>query len=122
MLLGIDHLVIAVPDLATAQRQYEALGFTVVPGGRHPVGTHNALVAFADGLAGLLPFKHTVVISRSRIISSFFIWKIYTQRASEPHPIQIAVENIQALLRIVKTFFINDFSKNRYKVSIAGML
>jgi catechol 2,3-dioxygenase-like lactoylglutathione lyase family enzyme len=49
VLLGIDHLVIAVPDLATAQRQYQALGFTVVPGGRHPVGTHNALVAFADG-------------------------------------------------------------------------
>ncbi len=49
MLLGIDHLVIAVPDLDTARRRYESLGFTVVPGGRHPVGTHNALVAFADG-------------------------------------------------------------------------
>lgn len=28
---------------------YEQLGFTVVPGGRHPVGTHNGLIAFADG-------------------------------------------------------------------------
>lgn len=49
MLRGIDHLVIAVGDLATATKHYEALGFSVVPGGRHPVGTHNALVAFADG-------------------------------------------------------------------------
>ncbi len=50
MLQGIDHIVIAVPDLATATRSYESLGFTVVPGGRHPVGTHNALIAFADGV------------------------------------------------------------------------
>lgn len=49
MLTGIDHIVIAVPDLATASKNYEMLGFTVVPGGRHPVGTHNALIAFADG-------------------------------------------------------------------------
>jgi catechol 2,3-dioxygenase-like lactoylglutathione lyase family enzyme len=49
MLRGIDHIVIAVPDLALAQKSYEALGFTVVPGGRHPVGSHNALIALADG-------------------------------------------------------------------------
>lgn len=49
MLTGIDHLVIAVPDLQTAVQSYTELGFTVVPGGRHPVGTHNALIAFADG-------------------------------------------------------------------------
>jgi catechol 2,3-dioxygenase-like lactoylglutathione lyase family enzyme len=49
MLRGIDHIVIAVPDLATAQKSYETLGFTVVPGGRHPVGTHNVLIGFADG-------------------------------------------------------------------------
>jgi len=49
MLRGIDHIVIAVPDLETARASYATLGFTVVPGGRHPVGTHNALIAFADG-------------------------------------------------------------------------
>src|SRR2546430_352543 len=49
MLRGIDHIVIAVPDLAAAGKSYAALGFTVVPGGRHPVGTHNALIAFGDG-------------------------------------------------------------------------
>jgi catechol 2,3-dioxygenase-like lactoylglutathione lyase family enzyme len=49
MLRGIDHIVIAVPDLEVATKSYGALGFTVVPGGRHPVGTHNALISFADG-------------------------------------------------------------------------
>lgn len=49
MLTGIDHLVVAVPDLDEAARAHAALGFRVVPGGRHPEGTHNALVAFADG-------------------------------------------------------------------------
>ena len=50
MLTGIDHLVIVVHDLDHAAKDYETLGFTVVPGGKHPgVGSHNALIAFADG-------------------------------------------------------------------------
>lgn len=49
MLTGIDHLVIAVRDLEAASRSYAELGFTVVAGGRHPVGTHNALISFEDG-------------------------------------------------------------------------
>lgn len=49
MLLGVDHVVVAVGDLASAMRDYAALGFSVVPGGRHAAGTHNALIALADG-------------------------------------------------------------------------
>ena len=50
MLTGIDHLVIAVNDLAAARASYTALGFTVVEGGRHTgIGTYNALIAFQDG-------------------------------------------------------------------------
>jgi catechol 2,3-dioxygenase-like lactoylglutathione lyase family enzyme len=49
MLTGIDHLVIVVRDLDAAVASYRGLGFTVVPGGRHPVGTHNALIALEDG-------------------------------------------------------------------------
>lgn len=49
MLLGIDHMVIVVRDLEAAIKSYQQLGFTVVPGGRHPVGTHNALISLADG-------------------------------------------------------------------------
>ena len=46
----IDHVVALVRDLATAVADYEALGFTVTPGGTHTGGaTHNALVSFADG-------------------------------------------------------------------------
>lgn len=46
---AIDHVVILVDDLDRAVRQYEQLGFTVVPGGRHARFTHNALVTFQDG-------------------------------------------------------------------------
>jgi len=50
MLRAIDHLVIAVSDLAGAIASYRELGFTVVPGGRHPgIGTDNALIVFRDG-------------------------------------------------------------------------
>jgi len=49
MLTGIDHLVIVVRDLERAVQSYAALGFTVVRGGKHPIGTENALIGFADG-------------------------------------------------------------------------
>lgn len=45
----IDHIVILVRNLDDAIDTYRGLGFTVVPGGVHPGGTHNALVAFQDG-------------------------------------------------------------------------
>ncbi|HEY2992990.1 MAG TPA: VOC family protein [Methylomirabilota bacterium] len=49
MLHAVDHLVIAVPDLAAAVASYRDLGFTVVAGGRHPgAGTDNALIVFRD--------------------------------------------------------------------------
>jgi hypothetical protein len=49
MIQGIDHLVIVVNDLAQAAKDYEQLGFTVVSGGQHPVGSHNVLISFRDG-------------------------------------------------------------------------
>jgi catechol 2,3-dioxygenase-like lactoylglutathione lyase family enzyme len=49
MIKGLDHLVIVVKDLTEATNDYQSLGFTVVPGGRHPVGSHNALISFQDG-------------------------------------------------------------------------
>src|SRR5258706_988382 len=50
MILGLDHSVIVVRDLASAVRDYTALGFTITPGGTHADGlTHNALIPFADG-------------------------------------------------------------------------
>jgi catechol 2,3-dioxygenase-like lactoylglutathione lyase family enzyme len=50
MLIGIDHILIAVEDLDIAIETYERLGFQVLRGGKHPnMGTHNALVPLADG-------------------------------------------------------------------------
>ncbi|MCS7051701.1 MAG: VOC family protein [Thermomicrobium sp.] len=49
MLRQIDHLVVLVPDLDQAASVYRDAGFTVVPGGEHPTGTHNALIGFRDG-------------------------------------------------------------------------
>jgi catechol 2,3-dioxygenase-like lactoylglutathione lyase family enzyme len=49
MFRGIDHIVIAVRELDGAIQRYTDAGFTVVRGGRHNIGTHNALIAFADG-------------------------------------------------------------------------
>ena len=49
MLTGIDHIVIVVRDLEAAIKSYEQLGFTVVPGGRHPIATYNALISLSDG-------------------------------------------------------------------------
>ena len=48
MIQGIDHLVIVVNDLDQAIRDYRELGFNVVAGGQHPVGSHNAIIAFED--------------------------------------------------------------------------
>jgi catechol 2,3-dioxygenase-like lactoylglutathione lyase family enzyme len=49
-LLRLDHIVIAVRDLAATVTRYEDAGFTVTPGGRHPGrNTQNALVVFDDG-------------------------------------------------------------------------
>jgi catechol 2,3-dioxygenase-like lactoylglutathione lyase family enzyme len=49
MIKGIDHFVVVVPELEAAIKSYGELGFTVIRGGKHNIGTHNALIAFADG-------------------------------------------------------------------------
>ena len=49
MITGIDHIVIAVNSLERAIETYRGLGFTVVAGGKHPYGSYNALIGFADG-------------------------------------------------------------------------
>jgi catechol 2,3-dioxygenase-like lactoylglutathione lyase family enzyme len=49
MFQGIDHFVVVVSELEAAIASYTQAGFTVVRGGKHNIGTHNALIAFADG-------------------------------------------------------------------------
>ena len=53
-----DHIVVAVKDLNKAITTYRnGLGFTVVPGGEHPAGTHNALVHFGLSYVELLAVR-----------------------------------------------------------------
>jgi catechol 2,3-dioxygenase-like lactoylglutathione lyase family enzyme len=53
-----DHIVVAVKDLNKAIATYRnGLGFTVVPGGDHPTGTHNALVHFGLSYVELLAVR-----------------------------------------------------------------
>jgi len=57
---AIDHVVVAVADLAQTIQDYERLGFTVTFGGDHAHrGSHNALITFQDGsYIELIAFKH----------------------------------------------------------------
>ena len=49
MTLALDHVVIAVNDLARSVEEYRALGFTVYPGGdHHGRSSHNALMVLAE--------------------------------------------------------------------------
>lgn len=45
---AIDHLVVPVASLEESRRRFTQLGFTVAPDARHPFGTENACVFFAD--------------------------------------------------------------------------
>ena len=49
MLSGIDHIVIAGPRLDDLTAAFKALGFNVVEGGRHPIGSYNMLIGLQDG-------------------------------------------------------------------------
>ena len=46
---GLDHIPIAVRDLARATDDYRALGFALKPGRRHDDGIQNQHVKFTDG-------------------------------------------------------------------------
>ena len=49
MILGIDHIVIAGPQLDALTETFKSLGFSVVGGGKHPIGSYNTLIGLADG-------------------------------------------------------------------------
>ncbi len=49
MIHGIDHIVIAGPDLDALTATFKRLGFNVVGGGKHPIGSYNTLIGLGDG-------------------------------------------------------------------------
>lgn len=58
MLTRIDHVMIAVPDLAAGMDQYRKLGFDVYEGGVHPgKGTHNAIAFNSDDYIELIAIR-----------------------------------------------------------------
>jgi catechol 2,3-dioxygenase-like lactoylglutathione lyase family enzyme len=61
-LQGIDHVVIAVGDIAQAAATYRRLGFTLTPHGRHTMGSENHCVMFERDYFELLsvPVAHPV--------------------------------------------------------------
>jgi catechol 2,3-dioxygenase-like lactoylglutathione lyase family enzyme len=50
----IDHVVIAVHDLAAAKASWEALGFTTTPRAVHPFGTANSLIQLGGNFVELV--------------------------------------------------------------------
>ncbi len=75
MPLSLDHIVIAVTDLEAAMRDYEALGFTVLPGGEHPRGSRNALIIFEDG-------SYLEIITFGRPVPDFRWWQVLSHCGS----------------------------------------
>lgn len=49
LILGLDHIPLAVTDLTVAAERYRALGFTLKPGRLHENGIRNQHVKFSDG-------------------------------------------------------------------------
>ena len=46
----VDHILLGIDDLARGMEQFEKLtGVRPIQGGKHPRGTHNALVSLGDG-------------------------------------------------------------------------
>jgi catechol 2,3-dioxygenase-like lactoylglutathione lyase family enzyme len=67
MITGFDHFIILVNDLAAAIETYRRLGFDARAGGEHPAfGSHNALIALADGTyLELVAFKDTALAAKT---------------------------------------------------------
>jgi catechol 2,3-dioxygenase-like lactoylglutathione lyase family enzyme len=49
VVVGLDHIPIAVADLERAAERYRRLGFTLKPGRAHKNGIRNQHAKFADG-------------------------------------------------------------------------
>jgi len=67
VITGPDHFVLLVNNLNDAIKTWRDLGFDARPGGEHPsTGTHNALVALADGAyVEILAFKDFALAEKS---------------------------------------------------------
>ena len=86
-----DHVIVAVKDLEKAVGTYRTgLGFTVVPGGEHPAGTHNALVHFGIHYVELLAVKDPSAPGAS------WLQQWIASAGENPPTFAVAVEDLDA--------------------------
>jgi catechol 2,3-dioxygenase-like lactoylglutathione lyase family enzyme len=76
MLLGLDHAIIAVRDLASAsERLARTLGLSVTPGGEYPdIGSHSAIIRFGGDYLEIISVLRPEVAAandRGRIIQQY---------------------------------------------------
>jgi hypothetical protein len=84
MALAFDHAVLAVRDLDASMAEWDRAGFTVIRGGIHPdFGTHNALIAFADGTyLELLAPREAWRLRMLHVARALGLWPVVTARRS----------------------------------------
>ncbi|MBN8889786.1 MAG: VOC family protein [Rhodospirillales bacterium] len=69
---GIEHPLVTVRDIAAVAARYEALGFAPRPLGRHPWGTVNRLVMFADNFIELIAVEDEAAIEADPVGGHIF--------------------------------------------------
>jgi len=89
--LRIDHAVFVTDDLDRAIAEWRARGFTVEPGGRHPRGSVNALIAFADG-------AYIEIIAFPVPQEDFFWWRVLQQDGPGPIDLALLPQDLDAVL------------------------
>ena len=92
MITGIDHIVIAATSLPSAIASYRELGFTVIEGGKHPYGSYNALIGFADG-------SYIEVLSFYEDSPDHPWWDLLHQRGGGLIDFCLATDNIRGDIR-----------------------
>jgi len=73
---ALDHVVLPTRDLKVARSRLEQLGFTVAPKAKHPFGTQNACVYFADGTY----LEPLAVYDQDKEVAAFHAGNVFAKR------------------------------------------
>ncbi|HEV2124134.1 MAG TPA: VOC family protein [Chloroflexota bacterium] len=89
-----DHIVVAVKDLNKAISTYRnGLGCTVIPGGEHPIGTHNAVVHFG------LPYIELLAVNDPSNPQAQWLKDWIALAGENPPTFAVAVYDLDAAVR-----------------------
>ena len=113
----LDHIMIATADLMTARDRLGQLGFTVAPDARHPFGTENACVFFADSTY-LEPLS---VASREDCEESAKAGNVFTAR-DQAFRFRHGPEGMEAVVFKTEDADLDDASFRREGMSAGQML